>query len=50
VPKPSKRAYLLNLLERAIQIQALQTQPETFEALIAWIKDRLEHQPKKRRR
>jgi hypothetical protein len=45
--KPSKRKYLKGLLERARAIQAAHPQPETFEALITWIADRLEHQPKK---
>jgi hypothetical protein len=49
VGKPSKRKYLIGLLERALRIQARHPQPETFEALVNWIGERLEAQPSKKK-
>jgi hypothetical protein len=40
--KPSKRKYLKGLLERTRLIQAAHPEPQTFDALIVWIEQRLE--------
>jgi hypothetical protein len=43
--KPSKRKYLQTFLERALQAQRHSHQPESFEALLLWVRQRLEQQP-----
>lgn len=47
--KPSKRKYLQAFLERSLQIQASSSNPESFEALILWVRTRLEVQPNKQK-
>jgi hypothetical protein len=44
--KPSKRKYLQTFLERTLEAQRHSHQPESFEALLAWVRQRLEQQPK----
>jgi chloramphenicol 3-O-phosphotransferase len=44
--KPSKRKYLQTFLERTLEAQRHSHQPESFEALLLWVRQRLEQQPK----
>jgi hypothetical protein len=50
VGKPSKRKYLVSLLERTLHIQAHHPHPETFEELLTWIGQRLEAQPPRKKK